>query len=317
MSKKSMAARRQMQMSAAETRAGAGSARRQGRNYRRDARSRRPWGIIGAVVAVVAAFVIVIIFAENSFNQGLNQDAKVSAAPASLVQALEGIPPARVHSVGLGSVTNPPLKIPASYKAEALSSHGVPQVLYVGAEYCPYCATLRWALIVSLSQFGHFANLHTVRSSVYETGEANIPTFSFAYGAQYTSPYIDFDAREIQSNVSLHHDGAPYATLQSLNSTESKAFSGLDPQEYYPFVDFGGKVLSVASPWSSVSALSGLSWNQVLHQLHNPKSTIAQAVFGSANYITAAVCTMDGGTPTKVCSNATIQSLMAKIQASQ
>ena len=35
----------------------------------------------------------------------------------------------------------------------------------MGAEYCPYCAAQRWAMIVALSRFGTFSGLTTVHSA--------------------------------------------------------------------------------------------------------------------------------------------------------
>ncbi len=38
---------------------------------------------------------------------------------------------------------------------------GKPEVLFVGAEFCPFCAAERWPLIVALSRFGRFTALTT------------------------------------------------------------------------------------------------------------------------------------------------------------
>src|SRR5215471_17073708 len=35
-----------------------------------------------------------------------------------------------------------------------LTSGGKPEMLYIGAEYCPYCAAMRWSMAVALSRFG-------------------------------------------------------------------------------------------------------------------------------------------------------------------
>ncbi|MGH7609353.1 MAG: DUF929 family protein [Candidatus Dormibacteria bacterium] len=321
MSKKSMAARRQMART--EPRPGAarqaGAGRHQGRGYRRDARGqRRPWGLISAILGVVAVFVVVVLVAENTLNGNLTQDTTVTPASPALMHSVTSIPASTIEAPAGGTVSNYPLRIPATYKAQALTSHGLPEVLYVGAEYCPYCAVQRWSLIVALSRFGTWSNMHTIRSSVYETGLASLPTFTFAHGGTYTSPYVAFVGREYQSNVSLHHDGSPYARLQNLNTTEAKAFSGIDPQGGYPFVDFGGKTVTLGSPWgdADVAALDGLTWSQVASHLHDPSSHVAKDILGGANYDTAAICQLTGDKPGKVCGGATIQALESKIQAS-
>src|SRR5712692_8559609 len=46
-----------------------------------------------------------------------------------------------------------------------LTGNGKPEVVYVGAEYCPFCAAERWALSVALSRFGSFSGLHLIHSS--------------------------------------------------------------------------------------------------------------------------------------------------------
>ena len=78
----------------------------------------------------------------------------------------------------------------------ALTANGKPEVLYIGAEYCPYCAAERWAMIVALSRFGTFSGLATVHSAAANgAGEAepypNTPTWTFV-NAKYTSQYLTF-----------------------------------------------------------------------------------------------------------------------------
>ena len=38
-------------------------------------------------------------------------------------------------------------------------------MLYIGAEFCPYCAAMRWSMAVALSRFGTFTPLHGIHSS--------------------------------------------------------------------------------------------------------------------------------------------------------
>ena len=48
---------------------------------------------------------------------------------------------------------------PTTITGAPLTSGGKPEMLYIGAEYCPYCAAERWAMIVALSRFGTFSGL--------------------------------------------------------------------------------------------------------------------------------------------------------------
>ena len=58
--------------------------------------------------------------------------------------------------------------------------------------------------------------------------------------------------------------------------------------------------------------LHGLSWSTVATDLSNPSSPVAQAVDGTANYITAAICKMTGNQPASACTS-TVQSLESQI----
>jgi hypothetical protein len=81
----------------------------------------------------------------------------------------------------------------------------------MGAEFCPYCAAQRWALVVALSQFGTFSGLtatHSTTTDVYP----DTKTFSF-YGSTYTSTSLDFTSVELESN---QVSGNSYATLQTM-----------------------------------------------------------------------------------------------------
>ncbi len=321
MSKKSMAARRQMREAVAEGRA-AGSrqqsrSRPKGRNYRRN-EARRPWGLIAGVVGVVAAFVVVIIVLETTLTGTLQQDTSVLPAPASLVNTLTSIPVSTLTAVKAGNINNSPLNIPASYKATPLSVNGLPEIAFVGAEYCPYCALIRWSLVVGLSRFGTWSGLHIIRSSVYDS-PSNLPTFTFAYGTKLKSKYLAFSSHDLQSNVSINKDGSPYKTLQTVSGAIASQFTSIDSTGGYPFIDYAGKYVQLGSEASipNVSAMEGLSWDQILQELKNTKSTVAKEVLGGANYVTAAACLVTGQKPGSVCDSSMIQSLQKTLKASQ
>ena len=65
---------------------------------------------------------------------------------------------------------------------------GKPRVLYVGAEYCPYCAAQRWAVAAALSRFGTFADLSETASATDDI-HPDTATLSF-HGSSYTSEYV-------------------------------------------------------------------------------------------------------------------------------
>ncbi|MGC8533118.1 MAG: DUF929 family protein [Candidatus Parvarchaeum sp.] len=65
-------------------------------------------------------------------------------------------------------------------KLPLLTYNGKPTFVYMGAQGCPFCAGMRWAIIVALSRFGNFSNLFYDRSA---TNDGNVPTFTFDYNA--------------------------------------------------------------------------------------------------------------------------------------
>ena len=75
-----------------------------------------------------------------------------------------------------GTVLTPPTVLSGQ---PPLTVGGKPEVLFVGAEYCPFCAAERWPLIVALARFGRFTALHDAVSSAQAVFPSTA-TFSFA-----------------------------------------------------------------------------------------------------------------------------------------
>ncbi len=303
MSKKSMAERRQAQSAPRGPGGRGGNGRgqtpRSGPQYRRQKSSaRRPWGLFAAIGAVVAVFVVVILVAELTAAP-TGQDTQVLPAPASVVRVITHLPTANLTKVGKGAVNFPPRAVPSPIN---LTSGGKPEVLYIGGEYCPYCALERWTLVGALSRFGSFAHLKIIRGSATDSAGLNIATFTFAHGVTYTSPYISFVGRELYSNVPDSKSSNGYAPFQSLTAAEASLFTNLG-QGGFPFVDFGGKVAQVGSESTSPGppGLEGYDWQQIANLLTKPSSTPAQMILGGVNYDTAAICLMTGNRPGSVC----------------
>ena len=120
-----------------------------------------------------------------------------------------------------------------------LTANGKPELLYTGAEFCPYCAAERWAMIVALSRFGTFSGLATVQSAVSD-GAGNqepypdTPTFTFAHAA-YTSKYLAFGEVELYTNIPDTSTGG-YTALQTATSAELALLRKYDAP---PYVDPG------------------------------------------------------------------------------
>jgi Domain of unknown function (DUF929) len=246
------------------------------------------------VVAVVAALVIVkVATGVGSPKSGPT----ASAAGSSVVAQVTSVPASVLNEVGIGVATTKPTKI----TAPALTADGEPRVVYLGAEYCPYCAAERWAMVVALSRFGRFTGLGETASSPSDV-YPNTATLTF-HGASYASNYLSFTARETQSNQVVNGTYAPLDTLSSADQALVAKYNAppyTDSAGSIPFIDIGGRyVISGAS--YSPQVLQGKTQTQIAAALADPNSAIAKAVDGTANLITAAICQITHGQPGAVC----------------
>lgn len=311
MSKKSMAERRQLQSAPRGSGNGRGGQRngRGSANYRRQkAGAQRPWGLFGAIGGVVAVFVVVILVLVLTAGNG-GQDTQVLPAPASVLNVITKLPDSTLNTVGGGAANNPPRAISGYPK---LTQSGKPEVLYIGAEYCPYCALQRWSLVGALSRFGTFHNLKIIRASATDPAGKNVATFTFAHGVTYSSPYIAFVAKELYTNVPTTSNPVGYTTFQKLNKEETSLFTNPNlGNGGFPFVYFGGLTAQLGSESTSPgpTGLQGMDWQQIANALKNPKSTPAQMILGGVNYDTAAICLMTGNKPGSVCGQTAVVQL--------
>ncbi|MDQ2816389.1 MAG: DUF929 domain-containing protein [Actinomycetota bacterium] len=270
----------------------------------------------GSVLAVIIIIVGFIVFKANksSTPTATSTSTLTGTALAGVVSKVTAVPASSLDSVGGGSVSAKPQTITGT----ALTSGGKPEMLYMGAEYCPYCAAERWSMIVALSRFGTLSGLATIHSAAANgAGNAepypDTPTWTFL-NAKYTSQYLTFSSVETQTNVPDKTTGS-YTNLQKPTAAQTALITKYDAAPYVsaanagsiPFIDFGNKYVSVGASYSP-QVLSGLSWSQIATNLSNPSSAVAKSVDGTANYITAAICKMTGNQPASACTS-TIQSL--------
>jgi thiol-disulfide isomerase/thioredoxin len=263
----------------------------------------------GSVIAVIAVVVAFIVIKTNNKPSGSSSNGPTGSALASVVSKVTNVPASTLDKIGSGSFTG---KIQTVSGGTPLTSGGKPEMLYMGAEYCPYCAAERWSMIVALSRFGTFSGLSTIHSSTTDT-PSNIPTFTF-HGSSYTSKYLTFTPVEMQTNV-LDQSTGNYPVLEKPTAAQQALLTKYDAPPYVssanagaiPFIYFGGKYLSVGATYAP-TVLNGKSWNQIASALSDPNSSIAKAIGGSANHITAAICKMTGNQPASACT-ATVQSL--------
>ena len=73
-------------------------------------------------------------------------------------------------------------------------------------------------------------------------------------------------------------------------------------QSSFPFMDFDNKLVQSGAGYENQPlTLRGLAARQIAAQLSDPDGPVAQAEVGSANYFTAAICSITGNTPRAIC----------------
>ena len=237
-----------------------------------------------AVVVVVAGLVLASILAPKKSAGGS------TPLDAAVYATLTGVPLATFDAIGAGQgASNPPKAI----SAPALTADNKPRVLYVGAEYCPYCAAERWPFVVAMARFGQFSGLQATTSGAAPEVSPNTPTLSF-HGASYTSQYLSFTGVETQTNT--------HQPLDTLSADDQKLFDTYNSGGGIPWIDYGGKA---ASGGASIDAglLAGKTQAEVATAIADPSTPLSKAVLGSANTITAQLCQLTANQPTAVCTS--------------
>jgi hypothetical protein len=261
-------------------------------------------GAVVVVIAIVVVFVVIKVTSGSGSGSTASGGVNGSALPASVQKNVTTVPESALAAVGTGSVTSYTSKPITTITGAALTSAGKPEMLYIGAEFCPYCAAERWSMAVALSRFGTLSTLHGIHSSSTDV-DPSTPTLTF-YKSTYTSKYLTF--------TPVENETVTHAALQNTTSAQQAVWTKYSPagQLGYPFIDFGNKYL-INGPQFDPGVLAGLTWAQVAQQMRDPSSKVAQGVLGSANYITAAICKMTGNAPASVCSAPSVTAMEGKL----
>jgi len=185
-----------------------------------------------------------------------------------------------------------------SYGGAQFISNGKPVVVYVGAEFCPFCAIERWPLIMALERFGNFTNLRYTTSAV---DEGDYASFTFV-GSSYTSNYIAFRGYEDEDRSS--------APLQTVPANYSAVWSNFG--NGFPFLDFGNTYVIKASVLPFPDIIGGKNWTAILNDIATSDSVGLQ-IREAANLITGVICKITQGAPVAVCSASPITSSTSSI----
>ena len=248
------------------------------RRARRTSRSGGRWLLGLALVVGVSLFAWHVAVSHNA-----------GSAPSNGSTVAEG--PAR-HLGGFQQVAD-----------QAVLVQGRLPVLFVGAQYCVFCAAERWALVEALERFGTLSHISPSQSAVADGVSAPIPTYDLTR-VQFASPLVDFQ----HVDVADQH-GNP---LQQLTATQQAMLDRYDPQGGIPFLDIGDVYVQVSSGYAP-SLLQGLSFAQVKQALTDPASTVGQTIHQEGTRITTLICKLTGSTPQAVCQDPAVQADLAQV----
>ena len=272
------------------------------------------WIAIALVVVVVATLVIIKVTSGSSSNG----TGGFQATDPTTAAQVTGVPAATFDAVAVKSPVAPvappiALKGQPEFTAKSATGATLPEVFYLGAEYCPFCAAERWPLIVALGRFGTFTNLGNMESSTV-SGEAypGTPTFTFVKST-YTSKYLVFRGIEQFTNVPDAATGF-YTPLQNPNKTEEANFKKYDTSKWIPnissnqnysipYLTIDNKFIVSGSSYNPAT-LANLTRSQIAQGLSDPTSPVTDAIVATANYLSAAICVATKNQPGNVCSSA-------------
>ena len=246
---------------------------------------------VALVVVVVGVFVVVKVSTGGPADA---PDGVVAsgAAPAAVVQLITTIPTATFDAVGVEGKVQGPTPLP---DGQELTDGGKPRVLYVGGEFCPFCAAERWVVVASLSRFGTFDNLQQTNSSASDV-YPNTATLSF-HGSTYTSKYLVFNGYE---TTDRNHD-----PLDTLPAADEALMKQIDPEGSIPFQDLGGKFSQLGASYDP-TVLKDKTHAEIAQAVADPDSDIGKAVLAASNLYTARLCQLTDGQPGAVCSSSAV-----------
>ena len=259
----------------------------------------RTYGILAiALVVVVIAVLVIVKVAGGGSGSGSGSGTVDQASPpagvpipAATLASLQSVPVSTLASAPTSGIVTTPQPV----NHASLTANGKPELLFIGAEFCPHCAAERWPMYVALSKFGTFAPQPGRIHSANEDGD--VPTITF-YGTTYTSPYFTFKSVEVYTNKP---QGNGYAPLQTPTPAQLTLWQNTNGSSF-PFVDFGGKEVLPSAQYL-FTPLEGLPFSDVAAQVGNNSTTIGAEIDASAAQLISTICgSLSNQQPSAVCS---------------
>ena len=254
----------------------------------------------GSVIAVLAVVVVLVLVRVTR--------TPAKAGPARLdtqvARQVITVPAAVFDRVGAGSATG--LR---AISGQTLTVGGKPELLYMGGEFCPYCAAERWAIAAAVSRFGTLSGLRFIHSSPTDA-YPDTPTLSFSR-ATFTSRYLSFVPVEWFGEATDPSTPFGHVYLQHPTPQQARLFARYSGGAI-PFVDIGNRYVAPQAQYLP-STLAGMTWAQVAAAMRDPASSVGRNIDGAANMITAAICAVTHGRPGNVCHSAAVTAARGSI----
>ena len=265
----------------------------------------------------MAAVVVICVVVTVSSGAATKNGTFVAASP-TVVKELTNIPLAEFNKIAVNpaptAVSGPTKLVDQPTLTKTTASGALPEVFYLGAEYCPFCAAQRWGTIIALSRFGTWSGLGNTSSY---SGDEYPNTASFTFiRAKYTSKYVAFSSVEEYANY-IDPSTNYYALIQNPTAADDALWKKYDSRAYLPylttadagaipFVYYGGKYESSGSSFTP-QLLAGLSRNDIAKNLSKTTNPVTKAIISAANYQSAAICAMTDGKPGSVCNSSGVR----------
>ena len=253
--------------------------------------SRWAWAGLAMVALVIAAAVVLFLVRGGGSSGG----ATAGSGPVSVDSPT--LPEA--EAVALGQVRR--------QSGEPLADGGKPLVFFMGAQWCPFCAAERWALVQATSRFGKWTGLRELLSRSGQDYFPRLATYDLA-GATYTSDYIGLRHKEVATV-----DGD---LLQKLGSFEERLVNGYDKLGGVPFLFASGPAGRYTVDLGySPGLIEGRNFAELRREVATGAPTEGvEAIDAQADAITALICKLDGGQPASVCAKGSIPALEGELE---
>ncbi len=267
------------------------------------------WAVVVVVLALASViFGIRVIGTRGDTLLATNATTVALRASPTFLREVTGLNLRVANAVGVASPATsvtPPIQV--SHQG-ALTFHERPELLYVGAEFCPFCAAERWPLAMALGRFGTFSTLDLTESAPSPEVFPLTPTFTF-YRSTFRSKYVAFVAVETETRT--------HQPLMPLTAAESALVSKYDVEKYLPangpgpggsipFLDFGNRFFQAGASFTP-ALLAGMSQSTIAGGLDDATNPVTKTIVTSANYLTADICALTHEQPARVCESSGIK----------